>query len=431
MKMTGTRAAAGLALILLCSGCARKNDEPKVYITQNEPEIVMSLFAQGEEISNAVNECCADIINPRYGSDIIVYSDYADFYAEEGLSYRELLLKRMESGMPDDLYVITAEDVLDFDRKGFIYDLSGLSCINNLSEDALQQSMYNGKVFSVPLSYTSFGLIWNVDMLHRYNLETPENLEEFWNVCETLKQNGILPYGGNRDYGLSVPIMCAGLGSLYQDPESEKLTGELAGGETPISTYMEDGFLFLQTMIENGYLDAEQTLATLPNTEEECSFFAGENCAFISSICRAKAFSHNYPFEVEMTALPVLPGGAVCVVGADHRLAVNPNSSHINEALTIVENVCTVQTLNEFAERLGKVSSAKGNKAAMLPQADKLVACLASGRQVPNQDFSLHFNIWNTTKELGVRLCEGSSVDEVCREYDKMQSEELALYSGE
>ena len=430
MKMTGKRAAVGLALILLCSGCAAKNDEPKVYITENDPEIVMSLFAQGEDISNAVNECCANIINPRYSSNIIVYSDYADFYAEEGLSYRELLLKRMESGMPDDLYIITAEDVLDFDRKGYIYDLSGLSCINNLSEDALQQSICNGKVFSVPLSYTSFGLIWNVDMLHRYNLETPENLEEFWNVCETLKQNGILPYGANRDYGLSLPIMCAGLGPLYQNPDSAKLTEKLASGETPISTYMEDGFLFLQTMIDKGYLDVEQALATLPNTEEECAYFAGENCAFISSICRAKAFDHDYPFEVEMTALPVLPGGAVCVVGADLRLAVNPHSEHLNEALLIVENVCTVQTLNGFAERLGKVSSAKGNKAAMLPQADKLVNCLSTGRQVPNQDFSLHFHIWNTTKELGVMLCEGASVDEVCSEYDKLQLEELELYSG-
>ena len=33
-----------------------------------------------------------------------------------------------------------------------------------------------------------------------------------------------------------------------------------------------------------------------------------------------------------MTALPVLPKGAVCVVGADQRVAVNPNSEHLKEA---------------------------------------------------------------------------------------------------
>lgn len=125
--------------------------------------MVISLFAQSDVLTNAVIDCTKEI-NPKYNSNLIVYSDYADFYADEGLSYRELLLKRMESGMPDDLYIITAEDVLEFERRGYIYDLSELNCIDNLSEDALNQSIYNGKVFSVPLSYTSFGLIWNVDM---------------------------------------------------------------------------------------------------------------------------------------------------------------------------------------------------------------------------------------------------------------------------
>lgn len=137
-------------------------------------------------------------------------------------------------------------------------------------------------------------------MLRRCNLEIPENSEEFWTVCETLKQNGILPYGGNRDFGIGVPAMCAGLGPLYRIPQSEDLVKDLADGATLVSTYMKDGFQFLQTMIDNDYLDVEQTLATLPGTEEERAFFAEEKCAFISSICRAKAFSYDYPFEVAM-----------------------------------------------------------------------------------------------------------------------------------
>lgn len=89
----------------------------------------------------------------------------------------------------------------------------------------------------------------------------------------------------------------------------------------------------------------------------------------------------------KMTALPLLPQGAICVVGAGQRLAVNPNSRHLDEALLIVEHLCTVSTLDGFAERLGKVSSAQGNKAATLPQADKLISCLSDGHQVPDQDF--------------------------------------------
>ena len=53
---------------------------------------------------------------------------------------------------------------------------------------------------------------------------------------------------------------------------------------------------------------------------------------------------------------------------------------------------------------------------------------MASGGQIPNQDFTLPFNTWNTIKELCVKLCEGADVETVCREYDERQKEEIALY---
>ena len=422
--------AAVLACLVLFGGCGGNSDTPDIYIDSNKPDVVISLFTQGVNIAEAVQECCNNVINPNNQGNIILYSDSASYYAEDGLSYRELLLRRLESGQADDLYIITAEDVLEFDNKGYIYDLSDLPCIENLSEDALQQSIYNEKVFSIPLTYAGFGLIWNMDMLHQYHLEVPGNLEEFWTVCETLKQNGILPYGANTDFGLSVPAMCAGLGPLYQNSQSEKLVAELASGETSISTYMRDGFTFIQTMMDQGYLNVEQALSTLPSSDEEADFFAKGNCAFISAICRAKAFSYDYPFVVEMTALPVLTEGAVSVVGADQRLAVNPQSEHLEEALMILENMCTIPTLNHLAEEWGKVSSARGNQASTVSQAQSLISCMAGGGQVPNQDFSLHFNTWNTIKALCVKLCQGAGVDQLCEEYDQMQLEEIELYGG-
>ena len=74
--------------------------------------------------------------------------------------------------------------MLEFDRKGYLYDLSDMDFIHNLSADALQQSTYDNKVFSLPLSYTAFGLLWNVDLLHQYDLEVPQTLSEFLTVCE-------------------------------------------------------------------------------------------------------------------------------------------------------------------------------------------------------------------------------------------------------
>lgn len=337
---------------LLGTGCKSEQVVPELYLDDSLPETPISIFTQNNDISEAIEERCKAVLNKHGNINITIYSDSADYYADEGLSYRELLLKRLSSGTADDLYVIPAEDVLEFDQKGYIYDMSNLELTENLSQDALIQSTYDGKVFSLPLSYACFGLIWNVDMLERYDLELPDNLGEFLEVCETLKENGILPYGANMDFALTVPVMCAGLYDIYQSEDSEQKVEAVSNGTVPVSQYIEKGFDFLEMMIDKGYLDPERALSTKPSREDERNFFAEENCAFICGLYRRKAFE-GYPFEVAMTALPVLESGSICVVGADYRLTINPGSKHLDAAIAIVEALGDTKTLDTFANNRG------------------------------------------------------------------------------
>lgn len=430
MKKIITRAGllgVFMVLALLGAGCKKGQSTPELYLDDSIPETPITIFTQNQEVSDAIEERCKTVLNQDGSTNITVYSDSASFYADEGLSYRELLLKRLSSGTADDLYLIPAEDVLEFDEKGFIYDMSNMGFTENLSQDALIQSTYDGKVFSLPLSYTCFGFLWNVDMLREYGLEVPENLEEFLYVCETVKENGILPYGANKDFALTVPVMCAGLHDVYRGEDSAQKLEALSSGTTPVSTYIEKGFAFLQMLIDKGYMDPGRALDTLPSREEERAFFAEGNCAFICAIYRGKAFK-DYPFEIQMTPLPVLEGGSICVVGADQRLAVNPGSKHLASALAIVEALGQTETLDFFANNQGKISSSKNATAPNIPQSDSLIACVAQGGQIPNQDFRLYFNVWDTVRDLSQQLCQGRSVAEVAAEYDSRQMEELSKY---
>lgn len=416
-----------IVLVMLGTGCKGRQTSPELYLDRSMPETPVTIFTQNETVSVLIEECCQNVLNQDESTNIAVYSDSASFYADEGLSYRELLLKRLSSGTADDLYLIPAEDVLEFDEKGYIYDLSDLTCTQNLSQDALMQSTYNGKVFSIPLSYACFGFVWNVDILEQYDLEVPENLGEFLVVCETLKENGVLPYGANKDFGLTLPVMCAGLYDVYQGEGTEQKLEALSDGTVAVSEYIGKGFDFLQMMIDKGYMDPEMALDTLPSGEEEKNYFAEGNCAFISAIYRGKTFE-GYPFEIEMTPLPVVDNGSVCVVGADQRLAINPGSKHLEAAIAIVETLGQTKMLDSFAHSLGKISSSQNATAPDIPQSDSIIACVAGGGQIPNQDFRLHFNVWDTVRELSQQLCAGRSAAEVSAEYDSRQTEEISMY---
>lgn len=426
-KKRYVRLGTFLISVLLAAGCGRRQTEPELYLDESIPETPVTIFSQNETVLNAIEECCRTVLNQDKNTNIVVYSDAANYYADEGLSYRELLLKRLTSGTADDLYLIPAEDVLEFDEKGYLYDMSDLKCAGNLSQDALIQSTYNGKIFSIPLSYTCFGFLWNVDMLESYGLKVPENLEEFLNVCETLKKNGILPYGANKDFALTVPVMCAGLYDIYQAEDSEQKLEELSNGTAAISSYIEKGFAFLQMMIDNGYMDPLNALGMLPSSKEEKKFFREENCAFICAIYRGQAFE-GYSFTIEMTPLPVLENGSICVVGADQRLAVNPGSDNLDAAIAIVEALGKTESLDSFAKKLGKISSSKNATAPDIPESGSIIECVAGGSQIPNQDFRLYFNVWDTVRELSQQLCQGVSAAQAAAEYDSRQMEEISLY---
>lgn len=424
------KAAVLLAGIILCSmaACGNKGSDLQVEELKSEPEY-LSFFAEKRLSDSNLGKYWSDRFVQSYNQQVYINYDEAAYYADEGLSYRELLEKRLESTSPDDLYIINAEDVLAFEKKGYWMDLSSMDFVENISDAARYQSTYDGKVFSVPLTFTGFGFYWNVTMLEEYGLSVPDNLEEFLEVCETLKAEGILPYGANKGYALTVPAMGKGLQTLYGSPDQEERIEALNKGETPISFYMIDGFRFLKEMLEKGYLDSEQAMNASPR-KEDIQLFQESGCAFICIEMGAILQEGvKVDFETEFTGLPLLADGSIAVYGADKRLCVNPNSSHLDTAIKFVEMVGTREALDESAMSQQTMSSAKDSRIPVSSMQQKMFDLLQQPGQIPNQDFALHFNTWENIRDVGREICNGMSVEEACAKLDEVQRMELEAYA--
>lgn len=426
LKKAGTLCLSLVFLLLGGTACDSKSSTLQLQdAPQAQPEY-LSFFSSDSLSGSDVGKYWSDYFTQTYSREIFVNYDGAAYYADEGLSYRELLEKRLQSSMPDDLYIINAEDVIEFQQKGYWMDLSGMDFVENLSDAALYQSTYDGKVFSVPLVFTGFGFCWNVDLLTEHGLEVPENLEAFLTVCETLKEAGVLPYGANKGSALTVPAMCTGLEELYQSHDQDQRIADLNSGKTPISAYLRDGFEFLRLMMDRGYMDPQQALDTIPGREWDL-FLNGE-CAFICTTLSEMQKANG--MQAELTGLPVLPTGAVAVYGADSRLCVNPASPHLETALDFVEMVGTRQALDTSATLESVMSSAKGSQITVSSDKERMYELLQSPGQIPNQDFALHFNTWENIRNVSRTLCSGTSVEEACAQLDQLQRTELEAYAG-
>lgn len=420
-----------LMSVLLClSACQR--EEPVVQVLDDltlQPKY-LSFFSSQNMLGSDVSKYWIDQFTQKYDKQVYINFDSATYYASEGLSYRELLEKRLSSSAPDDLYIINAEDVLAFEEQGYWLDLSGMDFVGNLSEAALYQSIHNGKVFSVPLSFTGFGLAWNVDLLAEQGLSLPQNQQEFWDVCEALKNAGILPYGANKGFALTVPAMCAGLSQLYTSPDLDERLAALNSGKASISDYLRSGFEFLSTMMERGYLDPEQALTTTPNIEDLELFLSGK-CAFVCLELSAFHDALSGPFTMALTGVPALADGCTAVYGANNRLCINPNSAHLDTALEFIEMVGSPEALAQSAMLNHAMSSAKNSDVRALPEAQALISLLQQTGQIPNQDFALHFSTWESIRDVARELCKGLTIDQACAMLDARQQADLETYEKE
>lgn len=417
--------------LLSLSACTREYEQTGVQVLENtdiQPEF-LSFFSSARIANNDVTKYWSEQFTQMYDKQVYINFEGAAYYGDEGLSYREVLEKRLESSAPDDLYTINAEDVLEFEQKGYWMDLSDLDFVDNLSPAALYQSTYNGKVFSLPLSFTGFGFVWNVDLLTQHGLAVPQNRKEFWHVCQTLKDAGILPYGANRGYALTVPSMCAGLSSLYGTPNQAEQIASLNRGQTFMSTYMRDGYSFLSHMIENGYLDPQQALDATPG-EHDLALFLDGGCAFISATLSNLTSISESSFTYEMTGIPALADGCIAVYGASDRLCVNPESTHLDTVLEFIEMVGTPEALARSAELDSTISSSNTINVPPPPAAQSFVALLQRDDQIPNQDFALHFNTWESIRDVAREICNGMSVDEACALLDEKQLADIQKYAG-
>lgn len=357
------------------------------------------------------------------GKKIQIMEETAEYYGgengEEG--YRTFLANRLKTDSDVDLYMLYDEDVLEFEKKGLFMDLSDTKAAAGLSDAARQSCTCQGKVFGIPLVVTGYGFYWNLDILGRYGLEIPETEEEFLSVCRTLKQNGEVPYIGNKGYGLTVPAMVKGFAGLYADPNRKQKLAELADGTTPVSNYMEKGFEFLVLLRDEGLLDTEYSKATTPN--EAIADFAAGKGACLCAHMGADLSGAQFPYR--MTGVPLTDGAPVSVVGGARRIAVNPSSENLQYAVEALEYIGKPENLRSVARELNGLTSVKreeGQDDDYLKEETREFAALAqSENQIPIQDFTLPFDTWIQIRDLGREILNGLDAGDAAKKYDEIQ----------
>lgn len=146
-------------------------------------------------------------------------ANYANYYAAAGLTY----------------------DLTDYAKE---HDWE-----NKFISSALDLCKYNDQIIALPQVYTGLILWYRKDIFDQLGLSVPQTMDEFENVCATLKENGIVPMstGGQFIFRYVEPLL-----EYYAGPEEHDALNSL-DADWSQSEAVTKAFTKLKEWADKGY----------------------------------------------------------------------------------------------------------------------------------------------------------------------------------
>lgn len=113
-------------------------------------------------------------------------------------TYKEKLVVAMSSGECPDMYSSwSGGPMIEYIKAGYAQPLDDYigGFKDKIMDAALAQATYDGKIYAIPYQNVSIsGIFYNTEMFEKYGLEVPTTVSELEAVCDTLVENGIIPF---------------------------------------------------------------------------------------------------------------------------------------------------------------------------------------------------------------------------------------------
>lgn len=271
----------------LLFGCAK--EETTVVVTPVElfPDEVET--TQQQEIAPAKLRLFIDISNmPDVWNEINegFQKEYPMIECEfepipEQNKYDAVLKTKVATGDVPDIFVLwPGERTERYADIGACMDLTQKPYMQRIEDRAIEDSTYQGKVWSLPLCGLYQGVFYNKDIFAKYDLEVPTTWLEFQQVCQILLDNGEEPIViAGEELGSPYNFLRPAMSTLvYPDQPDfdQQLRNRAARFSDPEIIKILQMF---RDMVEKGYFSQENRNRTL--AEAQMDFSSGTGAMYL------------------------------------------------------------------------------------------------------------------------------------------------------
>ncbi|PWW07293.1 raffinose/stachyose/melibiose transport system substrate-binding protein [Paenibacillus cellulosilyticus] len=244
--------AAGCLFMMLAAGCGVAEQRGiDVHSADEQEPIVLryTSFALGSAQTEAIAEF------EKQNPDIRIEMDYI-----QRVIYTAGLKTRLLGGEPIDVFDVWSpslfEEVRRLDDSVYL-DLTGSEFLSDYLPSSLEAVTIKGKVYGVPGVMHTDGLLYNKTMFEELGLQKPHTWAEFLQVCESLKQHGIIPIALNSEWWVPQFLF----GSIMSNNGADaSWTRKLENGELKVNNpILVDAMKKTKEIIDRGYVPEDWT----------------------------------------------------------------------------------------------------------------------------------------------------------------------------
>ena len=419
----------GMAMFVMAACGEKRSEGQNMIVLEEGEERTVNLFSPMEKTEPGVDNVA------RSASDKTVIMaeeklglkvEYITYTAEDHLdkTYDDVALERAKNNM-DDIYLLNPDVIQALAEEGKLMDLSGLESAKNLRDVVRTANVVDGKLVAIPQEVVAYGLFINKDMFDEYQLTLPETPEEFLECCRVFKENGIeTPIGANR-WWLETFVLAQAYADLYNGGNTEAEIAALNSGESKYSDYMRPGFLFLQEMIDLGYIDAEKAYVSEAIDGEGPDFLAQKTpivMAYWGAANTETAYG-SPDFNLQVIGFPSSRGQMPVITMTGY--AVGANAEHAEDALRTLDVMLSDEALQIYSEINKVISPSQNVEVDCIPALKPLNDRIQENVFVLGSNAGMKVEQWGNTCLIVRELLGGATVDECMAAFDRLQDAAL------
>ena len=313
-------AVAGCILLLLFTGCRAAEEN-----SQTEKEQVILTFMMPQSHDKDFLEELLDEFEEEYPSCKIEVQRIPDN------QWIDVVKAKAAVGELPDIIRIDKSVMEDIGEEHFVEFGEDTPWYDRVIPDQLANKMIDGHLYGLPIGSTSsVGIVYNMKIFEELGLCVPENMEEFKQVCDRIKEVGIIPlYASDKDaWTVQILFSCMAAEGTSPGVWEQIMSNQLDWTQVPEFEQMLSKVLELR---QSGYTNADYMEATYDGAVEAV---AGNKAAMYASgqFFIKDVTGKNPECEVMMMPVPWENRDLLALISGPGMFAVSRDCEHMEEA---------------------------------------------------------------------------------------------------